>query len=719
MAGVAAIVTLVVFLVSPAQSQPSEIVRPSAMATRIDPSEAPTIDGDLSDPVWAKATVIDDFRQIEPNPGAPATERTELRILYDADNLYFAVYNYDSEPDKIVVRTMARDGPIFAEDQFRIFLDPNLTRRNGYSFEIGAGGGRTDALLENNTNDLPRWNTIWQVRTRIVADGWVSELAVPFRSLSFDPARTEWGLDFIRAIRRKEERVRWTSHNPSIIQFDISQSGTLTNIAGIRETLGLDIKVYGRVTAKHDWDDPRDAFSGATGANIYYKLTQGLTGTVTINPDFSDTPLDERLVNTTRFSLFIPESRDFFLQDAPAFEFGGRVFRERPNAQAFFSRNLGLINGTPVSILGGAKLSGTYEDIGIGALSVRTNDKGATDAQTLSVVRMTAPVLGASKVGFIFTNGDPTGLSENTLAGGDFQYHNPNFLPGKILDADVYYERSFSSTKGEDDSFGGLLNFPNEPWAAQFTFQQVGTNFAPALGFANRTGIRYYQGLIAQRTRYRHPFLRWLQFSAEGNFFTRLDNSLESSELTWQMNARSQRADDYNINVINYYENVPATFSLPRGVPVPIGEYRWTNIAPEVTLTRSRPTALTWRVECCSFYDGRYFKSDLALIFRPSAYLDLSPRYVATFIDLPTGYVDIHILALNGVINFTPDMQLLLQTQYDNISRSFGFSARYRWEYQPGNELFIALGQSGLIPDSRFEPGITQLSVRLSNTFRF
>src|SRR5262249_32927175 len=199
--------------------------------------------------------------------------------------------------------------------------------------------------------------------------------------------------------------------------------------------------------------------------NAYYKVTPGLTGTLTVNPDFSDSPLDIRQVNTTRFVLFQPETRDFFLQDAPTFEFGGRGFIRsdmigRDNARPFFSRNIGLANGRPVSITAGGKLSGQYGDIGIGALSVLTDGTGTTrDRQVLSAARITAPVFGESKVGIVFTNGDPSGLSKNTVGGADFQYLNTNITPGKVFGADVYYERSFSDTRGDDDAFGVTLNY--------------------------------------------------------------------------------------------------------------------------------------------------------------------------------------------------------------------------------------------------------------------
>ena len=253
-----------------ASAQQADMIRPTIHATRIDTADAPTIDGNLSDPIWARAGVIDDFRQRIPDPGAPATERTELRILYDENNIYFAVYAYDNEPDLVISRTMARDGNLNTGDSFRIYLDPGMTRRNGYSFEIGPTGGRSDALIENNTNYLTEWDTIWQASARRVSDGWTGEIAIPFRSLSYERDRTEWGFDATRLIRRKAEIVRWTSYSPEIPLQDISRSGTLTGIANIREGIGLDVRVYGRFRFKHDGPAPqRDALSRATSAEAY------------------------------------------------------------------------------------------------------------------------------------------------------------------------------------------------------------------------------------------------------------------------------------------------------------------------------------------------------------------------------------------------------------------------------------------------------------------
>jgi hypothetical protein len=698
-----------------------DMSRPTVAAVRIDTSEAPVIDGDLSDPVWAKGGTIDGLKQVDPDQGQPATQRVVLRILYDATNLYFGVHAYD-DPALIISRTRDRDGNLNSSDAIRIFLDPELSRRNGFAFEVNPSGARLDALIQNNTDYLTEWNTIWTARTKIVSDGWTAEIAIPFHSLSYDPSKMNWGFDFTRVIRRRAERARWTSDVASIPNQDISQSGTLTGIHDTNVGIGLDVQTYARLTFKRDWKPAtHDALSAAFSGNAYYKIAQALTGTLTLNPDFSNSPLDERQVNTSRFSLFYPETRDFFLQDAYSFEFGGLGFGSNaPNAQPFFSRNMGLVNGVPVSILGGAKLSGSYDDVGIGAISVRTNASHGIPGQTLSVARVTAPVFDSSKVGFVVTNGDPTGLTRNTVAGGDFQYRNVHVLGDDILESDTYYERSFSSAAGEDSSFGTVLNYPNEPYGGQLSFKQVGRNFDPALGFVNRPDIRDYESTLTARWRYSNQYLRSIQIGTSNSVITDLHDRLQSRKSKVWGYVQNYHVDVLEFDVFNYFENVPATFMLPNSVPVLPGKYTWTNIAPRIDTTNGRAYVITWQVECCSFYNGDYLKSDLAVTLRYRDLLEFAPHYVATWIELPTGKVAIHVLQGVTTINFTPDMSLILQGQYDNISHNFGFAARYRWEYKPGQEIFAGVGQSATIPGiDDFQPQTTQFSFRLGHTFRF
>lgn len=723
---------------SPAPAQPvaqtsSAFVRPSVAAVRIDKTEAPTIDGDLSDPVWEKAAVIDRFIQKGPNPGEPGTERTVVRILYDENNLYFGVYNYDSQPDAIIARSMSRDGPLYTADSFVIQLDPGQTRRNAFSFEVGASGGRVDEVEQNNTEEIDQWNAIWIARVHRVADGWTAEVAIPFRSLSYDSTQTDWGFDFRRRIYHKNEQVYWSGWNPTLEFTNLSQNGNLTGIHDTNRGFGLDVQVYGRFQAKHNWSKPGDG-AGLTftaGGNAFYKVTPSLIDTLTVNPDFSDAPLDVRQVNTTRFSLFTPETRDFFLQDVASFEFGGRNFarssqdRANNNGRPFFSRNIGLSSGTPVSLVVGDKLSGSYGGFNIGALSVLTDRTPTSPGQVLSVARVTHPLFSESKVGFVFTNGDPTGLSRNTVAGVDFQYLDSNFMGRDVIQADGFYERSFSNKAGDDDSAALSLNYPNEPWRADLIIKQIGKHFTPALGFINRTGIRQYQGTVANLTRYRQMYLNQFEVGTDYLFVTDFGNRLESRENDIYVRAASRIGDEVLGKIVSDFESVPVPldptkpFKIAGKVPVPAGQYDWTNFDVRLRSFNGRPLSVTAEIICCNFYSGESFRGIVTLTYRPNAYFEFVPTWDGTFIHLPTGDVDINLFSVDSVVNFTPDMQLALQAQYDNISRNFGFSARYRWEYQPGNEIFVAIGQAAMIVNNQFIAQTSLLTIRLGHTFRF
>jgi len=269
--------------------------QPTAKATRIEPSEAPTIDGLLNDPAWAKAEIIDEFYQLDPDTGRPSTERTEVRFLYDAETLYVGIYAFDKEPDRIIATNRSRDGMLGVDDTVRIYLDPLNTRRNSYYFEVNAAGARADALIQNNTDYIREWNTIWSGKAMIVDDGYIVEMAIPFRNLAYDPSKPDWVIEFSRNIRRKAERIRWSMISAAVQFSDITRSGTLTGITGIDQGIGLDLQLFGSLRYRYDWQDPkREIVSFRAGGNAFYKITPLLTGTLTVNPDFSDAPLDLR-----------------------------------------------------------------------------------------------------------------------------------------------------------------------------------------------------------------------------------------------------------------------------------------------------------------------------------------------------------------------------------------------------------------------------------------
>ena len=702
--------------------QPAPPVGPelhSVRAARIEVTEAPVLDGDLSELAWAKATVLDDFRQNQPNAGEPATELTVVRIMYDENNLYFGIYAYHRNPDNIIVRAMSRDGPAFTADNVRVMLDPGATRRNGYAFQVTAAGGRRDTFQQNNQQNVVQWNTLWDAKVRIVADGWITEIAIPFRSLSYSPGQADWGFEFSRQIRGSNENIRWSGYDPALDDVDVTKAGTLTGIERVSQGLGLDVQVYGTGRAEYDWQTKEGAtITGTAGGSAYYRITPALTGTLTYHPDFSDSPLDNRQVNVTRFSLFLPETRDFFLRDAGAFEFGGRNFGPN-NGRPFVTRSIGLVKGTPVSILLGGKLSGEYGGFDVGAVSAVIDDTATAKEQLLSMVRVSHPIFAQSKLGMILTHGDPTGASTNTLAGLDFQYRDSNFMGGDVLQSDIYYQRSYSSSSGNDDSFGVAINLPNEPWGGELRFKQVGNDFRPALGFVNRENIRNYFTRVEQRSRYRNQYLQETAFAAQSEYFTDLAGHLETRDTRLNVFLEGRGNDNVNISLRDNFESVSTDFDLPNNIIVPAGSYRWTNGAVRLQTSNARALQFTSEIICCHLYDGRGVETNSMLNFRPGETFELRIGHEGNFLKMPGGSVDIHVLSMDAIVNFTPSMQLALEAQYDNISEDFALSARYRWEYSPGNEVFLAFGQTALIPGTRFEAQTSVFTLRLGRTFQF
>ena len=377
------------------------------------------------------------------------------------------------------------------------------------------------------------------------------------------------------------------------------------------------------------------------------------------------------------------------------------------------------MQGRQVSLPVGNKLSGQFGGFDVGAFSVLTDRTPAgEDGQILSVARVTHPILAESKFGVVFTNGDPTGLTDNTVAGADFQYRNSNLFGNKVLQADLLHMKSFSSAAGNDESSAVSLNFPNEPWSGDFLFKQIGEDFTPALGFVNRTAIRQYVGTIAHLTRFRNTYLNTLEFGANVEFITDLQNTLESRASDIFVNARSRVGDQLTLRVIDSLENVPAPFFLPRNVPVFSGTYQWTNVNVGVRTFNGRLLTLQADVTCCRFYDGDAVVTRVTLIFRPSTLFEINVGHQANAIDLPTGAVDIHLATMDAVVNFTPDMQVALQGRRQH-QRKLCALDRYRWEYRPGNELFVGLGQTALISNRGFIGQTTQATIRLGHTFRF
>ena len=498
--------------------------------------------------------------------------------------------------------------------------------------------------------------------------------------------------------------------------------------------MGLDVQAFGKFNYERDWmQRPRDdSFTPEASGNIFYRITPSLTGTLTLNTDFSDSPLDERQVNTGRFSLFFPETRDFFLQDRTIFEFGGRAMTPpltAINGLPFFTRKIGIVDDEIVDLIAGGKLSGRIGNLNVGALSVRMDNSENINAETLSVARLSAEVLEESRIGTILTHGDPDGTGRNTLAGVDFKYRNSDlFNRGRFL-ADFFYQRSFSNdvhgpaAGKDDDMFGFFLGYPNDFLRWYISGKEIGKRFDPALGFVNRRNIRDYNGDYVRRKRFGDGWIQWLEGGMLGNIVTDLDNDIETHKLTLLTGARNRIGDEIKVQASNLREVINQPFLIAGELPVPLGDYHFNQFYVALNSSNSRKLIADVEVTCCRIYDGDYLGLNTILEFRLSKYFRLTAKHNMEKFEMPSGKLTVHIGSLDSSINFTPDMQIDTQMQYDNISERFSFSARYRWFPRPETEVFIAVGQTADMKSNNF-PGHfdadqTQVTVRLGHTFRF
>jgi Carbohydrate family 9 binding domain-like/Domain of unknown function (DUF5916) len=695
------------------------IVRPA----RVDPRDAPVIDGKLDDPIWAKATIVSEFYQVEPTVGPPSVE-TRVYFAYDENNLYIGIHAEDDLPDDILASVLERDGEIWRDDMFRFYIDPFNTGTSGFGFDVNSLGARTERLIRFGQRPVDAWNIIWDAASQRTEDGWTAELSLPFRSLSFDPGSDGWGLMMIREHAHENEEIRWAGIDPSVNKFSFTRPGHIEGIKDINRGKGFDVQLQAGLVGSRRWDRPRDDdLSLEPSANISYKFTPSLTGLVTLNTDFSDTPLDDRQINTGRFSLFFPETRDFFLQDAALFEFAGQTFAGAPNGQPFFSRRIGIVNGQSVTVDAGLKLSGEIEGVEVGILSAQTGATGSIDSQNLSVARATMDVLGQSRVGLIATHGDPTGLSDNTLVGTDFSYRIPSLFGGGRMQADLFYQRTSSSTRGDDNSFGARIDYPNDKWAWSLEARQVGEDFAPALGFVNRPGTRTFEGEWHRRFRPSGGILRWWQYGTQHEYISDLDGNAETIENELVLKSTTIWTDEITLTASQNEEHINAPFTLPGGLVVPVGVYDNNGVKFKLQSSFVRPYGTVTELEFKDFYDGESKRYDVQVNYRPNPHLDLKARYSREDITVPAGDVSVQIGSLETVFNVSTDLSVSTQTQYDNISNSLSFFGRVNWELRPQTEVFFSFGHGAVIEGDDFRRNFRSLQtsaiLRFGNTFRF
>ena len=682
--------------------------RPSIEALAID--QPIVVDGRLDEPAWRRAEVGAGFRQREPREGAPASERTEFSIAYTPTTLYVALRAFDRAPGKIIAKEMERDAELASDDSFVLVFDTFLDGRNSFAFATNPNGARHDALVTDEGRDVnTEWDGVWSVKARRTTDGWTAEIAIPFATLRFDPALDRWGLNVQRLIRRKSEEVNWaylprsalpitTSGVSHAAAYRVSLAGALTGLAGLRRSRSLDVKPYLIASASEEPPSGTSATDIDGGLDIKWGLTKSVALDLTYNTDFAEVEVDDLQANLTRFSLFFPEKRDFFLENAGIFEFGPpqRVPWLPALMKAFFSRRIGLDGGQTVPMEAGARLTGRLGEWNLGVLGVGT---GATDLggrrvpQTgFAVARVKRNIGERSSVGAVFTQRDPaTGGAEN-LYGFDFE-----IKPTQLLQLNGYWSRSERpGVEGDDASFGAGLGYQGSTLTTSLDFIESQQNFDPGVGFLLRENFRLLNPRLIWQPRIERGGIRsWYAEGAYRRFERSSDGRLESEEtVVYPFGMVLKTNDFWELGAVRTRERLFAPFEIYPGVVIPPGLFEFDGWQLLIVTDASR--SVTWRSlnDWGEFYEGDWTSLRQTVGLRLSRLVRASTTWTHHDVELPQGAFDINLWSQSLDLSFTPDLRLNMIAQYNDDAEALGVNLRFHWIYRPGADIFLVYNEN-------------------------
>ncbi len=678
------------------------------------------LDGRLDEAAWSTADSIADLVQVEPTQGAAPSMRTVVRVLAAPDALVIGIRADDPDPAGIVAYARARDAELEEEDHVVVVLDTYLDGRSGYVFTVNPAGARRDAVVTNQGEEEDAsWDAAWEAATARTPTGWSAEIRIPVRSLMFARGLTAWGFNVQRRIQRLQEIDRWAGPQRDWQVTQTSRAGRLTDLPVFDLGVGLSVRPAltgggGRVSPAASFTDQEDA-----SLDVTQRLGANALAQVTVNTDFAETEVDTRQVNLTRFPLYFPEKRTFFLEGADIFTFGSRL---EEDASPFFSRRVGLMAGQQVPIRVGAKVHGRLGGTNFGALVVRT---GALDtlapASTMGVVRLRQNVLEESSVGVIGTFGDPQGLKQSWLGGADLIYKTSRLAGDKNFLAALWaMAMSRTGLGGPAHAWGARLDYPNDLWDVNAFYQRLDSTFQPSLGFVPRPGVQSGNLGVSFMPRPR-DFLgvRQLFFELESSIVADLRGRWESYELgTVPLGMTFESGDAFEVGVSREGERLLEPFDIAEGIAIAPGQYEYTRWSAMVGTADKRRFSLWTEASTGGFYDGTLDQIELSATWRATSLLILDVSVERNVGRMPAGRFVQDLLGVRAALNFSPDLQLNSYVQYDNESQSVGTNTRLRWTFDPLGDLFVVYnhGLSTLGPSWTFQSN--QLLVKVQYAWR-
>jgi len=676
---------LLVFAASTILAQEQEVLTVGTL-----PAGEIRLDGAVTESAWFAADSIGAFTMTEPVEGGMTVGRTVVRVLVNGRDIIVSIVAYDPEPDRVVSFSKQRDPMLESEDHILMVFDTFRDGRSGYTFGLNPTGARYDALVSGaGERQSADWDGIWDAATQVTENGWSAEVRIPITTLSFDPSLEEWGFNIQRRVQRLQEVSRWASPRRDYQVTQTARSGLLSGLPEF--DLGLGISVRPSLIAKVGVPEPGTRTEGdlEPALDVTQRLSSNMLASLTFNTDFAETEVDTRQTNLTRFPLFFPEKRTFFLEGSDIFRFG---FGLGHSLLPFHTRRIGLVEGSPVPINAGGKLTGRVGNANVGGLVVRTGDAGDTPATTMGVVRWQQNVLDESSLGFLGTAGDPLGRTGSLMGGVDFTYRTSKFLGDKNFIAGAWGLATDRDdlTVGDKSAFGFSLDYPNSMWDIFAAYSRIGDSFDPSLGFVPRPGIQEYRLFFMYMPRHVTPWMRVWRLQLRPTLVTDLDGNWETYRVfTAPINWVFESGERFEFNFVQEGEQLTEPFEIAEDVVIPAGAYHYQRYRAELDIASKRPVSgrLTWWFG--PFYAGSLQQYQANLSWKPSATLVLEVSGTRNVGSLPQGDFTQELLGTRVRVNVSPDFQINSFVQYDNDSRSFGTNTRLRWTFDPFGELFV------------------------------
>lgn len=677
------------------------------------------LDGLLTEPAWSFADSAT-LTQSEPVEGGQPAGRTVVRVLATSDALVIGIVASDPDPRAIVSFSKARDADLEDEDHVRVVLDPFLDGRSGYVFAVNPSGARYDALVSRRgESENESWDAVWEAATARTPTGWSVEIWIPIQSLAFRAGLDRWGFNVERRIQRLQETDRWASPQQDLRVTQTSRAGHLVGLPPFRTGLGLTLRPTLTGGAQRPDSAVATDWTAEPSLDATQRLGSNMLASLTVNTDFAETEVDSRRTNLTRFPLFFPEKRTFFLEGSDLFDFGLGVGTD---VVPFFSRRIGLVSSEAVPLDFGGKLHGRAGSTNIGALAVRTRaEAGVAPATTLGAVRVRQNVLEESSIGAIATAGDPLGRAGSWLAGADFTYQTSRLAGDKNFLAGVWgLALDRTGLVGDRTAFGVRVDYPNDRWDAQFSLKRIGDGFDPSLGFVPRRGVYLLSAGVNYQPRPGWHFVRQMFHEFQLTRVTDLTGRWESYRVFMApLNWRLESGDRFEFNVVPQGERLGQPFEVSDGVALPPRAYHYLRYRLEVETAAKRPLGgqVTWWFG--GFYGGTLHQIELEGAWRPSALVTVEVNAERDIGRLPQGEFTQDLLGARVLVNVSPDLVLASFVQWDDESGTVGSNTRLRWTFDPLGDLFLIYNHNVVDTTGGWRFASNEVLLKLQYAFRY